>query len=111
MSTNKKIKKIISLIPKITQKDKLLIEKAYKFAKKAHKGHLRKSGEPYFIHAYETAKKLAELGMYPVVIAAGFLHDVIRDTKTTEEEVLNEFGEEIVKLILEKKMGCGLEIK
>ena len=40
-----------------------LIERAYVAAEKAHEGHKQYSGEPHFIHLYETAKKLAELGM------------------------------------------------
>ncbi len=93
------IDEIYKLIPTATAKGKNLIEKAYNFARKAHEGQLRKSGEPYFMHVFKTAKNLADLGMGPTVITAGFLHDVLEDTKTTEEELTKEFNKEIVSLV------------
>lgn len=93
------VEEIISLTTNIKVRGKALIEKAYKFAKKAHEGKLRKSGEPYFLHVSTTAKNLADLGMSPTVISAGLLHDVLEDTETPEEELKNEFGEEIVELV------------
>ncbi len=93
------IKEITSLISNPTEKDKALINKAYIFAEKAHAGHLRKSGEPYINHLFATAKNIAELGMGPKTIAAGFLHDVIEDTKITEEEIKREFDEEVLFLV------------
>ena len=50
------LEEIISLMDSPTQKDKDFIKKAYDFALKAHEGQLRKSGEPYFVHVFETAK-------------------------------------------------------
>lgn len=93
------INDIFQAIPDITARGKTLLEKAYKFAQKAHDGQLRKSGEPYFVHVFKTAKNLADLGMGPTVITAGFLHDVLEDTKTTEEELTKEFNQEIVSLV------------
>jgi GTP pyrophosphokinase len=94
-----KIEEILKFIPDAGAKGKALVEKAFDFAHKAHGGQLRKSGEPYFNHVFATAKNLADLGMSPIVIAAGFLHDVLEDTKTQEEELNKEFGEEIVSLV------------
>jgi len=94
-----KIEEIFKFIPDAGAKSKTLIEKAFNFARKAHDGQLRKSGEPYFNHVFLTAKNLADLGMSPVVIAAGFLHDVLEDTKTQEDELRKEFGDEIVTLV------------
>lgn len=91
--------KIFSLMQNLKKKDKDLIQKAYDFAKKAHEGQLRKSGEPYFIHVYTTALNLADLNMSPIVVCAGFLHDVLEDTPVKEEELTREFGEEIVSLV------------
>lgn len=91
--------KIISLVPKISEADKKLITKAYNFAKNAHAGQLRKSGEPYFIHVATTALNLAELRMGPAVIAAGLLHDVLEDTTIKEKELEEEFGKEILTLV------------
>jgi GTP pyrophosphokinase len=73
--------------------------RAYDFALKAHQGQTRFSGEPYFIHVFETAKNLTRFGMDSATIAAGFLHDVLEDTETSEEELTKEFGEEIVGLV------------
>jgi GTP diphosphokinase / guanosine-3',5'-bis(diphosphate) 3'-diphosphatase len=93
------LNEILNLIPKISAKDKALIEKAYFFAQKAHEGQKRKSGEPYFVHVFETAKNLAEYGMDTKTVVAGLLHDVLEDTSTTEEELTKEFDEEIVTLV------------
>ncbi len=90
---------ITSLIPKLTAAEHASIEKACQFAKSAHEGQLRNSGEPYFVHVFETAKILAELGMDTKTIVAGLLHDVLEDTDTKEEELKKEFGEEIVNLV------------
>lgn len=79
--------------------DKALLEKAYAYAKKAHEGQLRASGEPYFNHVAATAKNLAEFGVDATTIAAGFLHDTIEDTPVTEKELWKEFGTEIVYLV------------
>ncbi|MFA6355121.1 MAG: RelA/SpoT family protein, partial [Candidatus Paceibacterota bacterium] len=94
-----KIEEILSLIDNLKKEDIDIINRAYDFAKKAHEGQLRKSGEPYFNHVFETARNLAELGMKAKTIAAGILHDVIEDTKVTEEELEKEFGTEILSLV------------
>ena len=68
------------------------IEKAYRIAKKAHEGQLRKSGEPYIIHPLCVAIILAELELDKETIIAGLLHDVVEDTVMTSEDVTSEFG-------------------
>lgn len=93
------IKEIYSLLNTPTEEDKVLIQKAYDFAQKAHEGAKRKSGEPYFNHLFGTAKNIAELGMSATTIAAGFLHDTIEDTSITAEEIRDEFGDEILFLV------------
>ncbi len=93
------IQEIVSELGAVSKKDVALITHAYDFALKAHHGQLRKSGEPYFIHVLATAKKLASLRMSPIVIAAGFLHDVLEDTPTTSAELEKEFGSEILGLV------------
>lgn len=96
---NLQISKIFSAMKDIDNKDKAIIEKAYNFAQKAHEGQLRKSGDPYFVHVFTTAYNLASIGMNATIICAGFLHDVLEDTDTTEEDLKKEFGEEIVSLV------------
>ena len=92
-------KDITSLLHGLPETDKKLIEKAYLFAEKAHEGQKRNSGESYFIHVFETAKILAELGMDTKTIVAGLLHDTIEDTPVDEEGLKKEFGEEVVTLV------------
>ncbi len=79
--------------------DKKLIQKAFDFAKKAHGGQKRRSGEPYFYHVFAAAKNVADFGMDPVSIAAALLHDTIEDTPVTENDLHTEFGTEIVFLV------------
>src|ERR1035437_8469621 len=110
MSSNE----IISLLDSPTQKDKDFIQKAYDFALKAHEGQLRKSGEPYFNHVFETAKILANLKKRPTTIVAGLLHDSIEDGVATEECIKKEFGEEVFFLVngvtkLSKVKNSGAE--
>lgn len=93
------VEKIISLLAETSEEEKELVRKAYDFAKKAHEGQIRLSGEPYFNHSFETAKNLAGLGMDATSVAAGFLHDVLEDTKTAPETIKKEFGEEILFIV------------
>ena len=94
------VKDITSLMPEQPTPEGLaLITKAFETAEQAHEGHLRYSGDPHFVHVYETAKTLAELGMGPKTIAAGLLHDSIEDTDLTEEELEKEFGSEVLFLV------------
>ncbi|MFA6524034.1 MAG: RelA/SpoT family protein [Candidatus Paceibacterota bacterium] len=94
------VKEIFDLIEgEINKKDEELIQKAADFAEKAHGDQKRMSGEPYFVHVFETAKILATLGMDATTISAGLLHDVLEDTETKKEELIKEFGEDIVFLV------------
>lgn len=83
----------------LTENRKKLISEAYEFAKKAHQGQKRRSGEDYIMHALATAKILAEIGMGSRTIAAGLLHDVPEDTSITLDEIENKFGMEIASMI------------
>ncbi len=79
--------------------DVSMVEKAYRIAKNAHEGQLRKSGEPYIIHPLWVAIILADLEMDKETIVSGMLHDVVEDTVMTEEEIKEEFGEEVSLLV------------
>ena len=79
--------------------DITLIEKAYHVAFEAHKGQVRKSGEAYIIHPLCVAIILAELELDKETIAAGLLHDVLEDTVMTEEQMREEFGDEVLLLV------------
>ncbi len=79
--------------------DKRLLVKAYEYAKEAHGGQKRASGEPYFIHPCEVAEILMDLGLDAATIAAALLHDVIEDTESTAEDIRREFGDEVLGLV------------
>lgn len=76
-----------------------LVEKAYKVAYDAHDGQVRKSGEAYIIHPLCVAIILADLELDKETIAAGLLHDVLEDTVMTEDEMREEFGDEVLLLV------------
>lgn len=77
-----------------------IIEKAYRFAKNAHKGVRRRSGEPYILHPIAVAKiVISELGLGSTSICAALLHDVIEDTEYTREDIANVFGEKIADIV------------
>lgn len=92
---------IVALIDNYTptDADKELIARAYSFSRQAHEGQLRASGDPYFVHVIATAKNLARYGMDATTIAAGLLHDTIEDGKATEQEIRQEFGDDIFFLV------------
>lgn len=93
------VKEILEVMDSPSPEDIALITKAYDFAEKAHAGHTRFSGEPYFGHLVETAKGLASLGMGPRTVAAGLLHDSIEDAEVAPETIEKEFGKEILFLV------------
>ena len=76
-----------------------IVEKAYQFAEKAHRGQLRNSGEDYIQHPLEVAQILVELEMDEATIAAALLHDVVEDTSLTLGDIEKEFGSEIALLV------------
>ena len=77
-----------------------LVEKAWKFAEKAHAGQFRKSGEAYFTHPSLVASILTELMIDPPTIAAGLLHDTVEDCEgITLETLRTEFGDEVADLV------------
>src|SRR3989344_6782217 len=80
-------------------KDQALIERAFPFADKVHRGMKRKTGEPYIAHPLSAAVRLAELKLDPATIAAALLHDVAEDTGVTIADVKKEFGDEIGFLV------------
>lgn len=79
--------------------DGKLVEKAFYLAKDAHKDQKRESGEEYFIHPFEVACILAEMGLDTATITAGLLHDVVEDTEYTYENLSTEFNVEVADLV------------
>ena len=76
-----------------------LIEKAYQTACDAHRGQVRKSGEPYIIHPLYVSIILADLELDKETIVAGLLHDVVEDTIMTDEEIKEQFGADVALLV------------
>ncbi len=89
----------VALDDRYTDMDLLTLEHAYTYAKLAHEGQARSTGEPYFNHVYQTAIKLAKLKLPAEVIAAGLLHDVPEDTERTLDDVKREFGDDIAHMV------------
>lgn len=79
--------------------DLSLIERAYATAEEAHRGQLRKSGDPYITHPVAVATILAELGMTPPTLAAALLHDTVEDTDYSLDRLRTEYGPEIAMLV------------
>ena len=77
-----------------------LIKKAYSFAYKKHAGQFRKSGEEYIIHPLNVAVILTSIYADCETIQAALLHDVIEDTDTTYDDIKEEFGSEVARLVM-----------
>src|SRR5215218_3558081 len=94
---------ITSLLGKIAsynpEADEELVAQAYGRAHAAHKGQVRKSGEPFVYHPLATADILADLHLDSTTIAAAILHDVLEDTDLTKEELEPRFGEEVADIV------------
>ncbi|MDE6048951.1 MAG: HD domain-containing protein, partial [Paramuribaculum sp.] len=77
-----------------------IIERAFRFAKKAHGGIRRRSGEPYILHPIAVAKIASqEIGLGSTSICAALLHDVVEDTDYTVEDIEAQFGKKIAQLV------------
>ncbi len=77
-----------------------IIERAFKFARSAHEGVRRRSGEPYILHPIAVAKIASrEIGLGSTSICAALLHDVVEDTEYTVEDIERQFGKKIAELV------------
>ncbi|MBQ0029751.1 MAG: bifunctional (p)ppGpp synthetase/guanosine-3',5'-bis(diphosphate) 3'-pyrophosphohydrolase [Bacteroidales bacterium] len=77
-----------------------IIDKAFKYAKQAHSGVRRRSGEPYIMHPIAVAKIVAEeLGLGSTSICSALLHDVVEDTDTSVEDIKNMFNPRIALIV------------
>lgn len=77
-----------------------IITKAFNFAKQAHKGVKRRSGEPYIMHPIAVAKIVCvEIGLGSTSICSALLHDVVEDTDYTVEDIENIFGPKIAQIV------------
>ena len=77
-----------------------IIDKAFNFARQAHKGVRRLSGEPYIMHPIAVAQiACGEIGLGSTSICAALLHDVVEDTEYTVEDITNIFGPKIAQIV------------
>lgn len=79
--------------------DLSILDRAYRRAVIQHSAQRRKSGEPYIIHPLAVSQILADLGMGPIVVAAGLLHDTVEDTDYTLDQCRAEFGDTVAGLV------------
>ena len=77
-----------------------VVEEAFHYAAEAHDGQLRKSGEPFLEHPFQTAMVLADLKLDPDALAAGLLHDVVEDSPDVLiGDIQNKFGNDVARLV------------
>ena len=92
-----------TLYKKISKYDRFasseVIQKAFNISKKAHANQFRSSGEEYFTHPLAVADLLIDMKLDSSTIITALLHDVVEDSEITLENIKNEFGEEISKLV------------
>jgi GTP diphosphokinase / guanosine-3',5'-bis(diphosphate) 3'-diphosphatase len=81
------------------QADVEMLEKAYIFSAKAHKGQLRRSGEPYLIHPLEVAYILTKMNLDVPSVVSGLLHDTLEDSYVSKAEIEEYFGKEVAELV------------
>ena len=82
------------------RKKEEIITKAFNFAREAHKGVRRLSGEPYIMHPIAVAQiACEEMGLGSTSICAALLHDVVEDTDYTVEDIENIFGSKIAQIV------------
>ncbi|EYR64478.1 GTP pyrophosphokinase [Actinotalea ferrariae CF5-4] len=79
--------------------DLSVLERAYAVAERAHRGQVRKSGDPYITHPVAVATILADLGMTPPTLAAALLHDTVEDTEYSLTDLRRDFGDEVAMLV------------
>jgi len=79
--------------------DEELLQKAYIFSAREHRGQVRSSGEPYLVHPINVAYILSDMRLDETSIAVGLLHDVLEDTLTTKETLQEVFGDQVAELV------------
>ncbi len=90
---------IDKLLERYSEEEIKIVNKAYIYSAKVHKGQTRLSGEPYLVHPISVAYILTEMNMDIPTIVTGILHDVVEDTHTTIEDIEKNFGKEIATLV------------
>ncbi len=94
----RRVDEATELLYKIIDKTEL-IEKAYKFAEKHHRGITRKSGEDYFVHPILVASLTAHFNGNEAMVCSALLHDVVEDSECTINDIEFQFGKKIANLV------------
>ena len=83
-----------------SEEERTSIREAFDFANEAHKGMVRKSGEPYILHPLAVAKiVVSDIGLAYKSIVSALLHDVVEDTQYTVDEIRQRFGDKIASIV------------
>ncbi len=91
---------LIALVRQYNPKvDAESIVRAYNYGKGAHEGQYRSSGEDYFNHPLAVASILTQFRLDDATIITALLHDTIEDTKSSFDEIKNNFGSQIAELV------------
>ncbi len=85
--------------PRSQAADRKLMTRAAQVAEEAHRGQLRRTGEPYITHPVAVATIVADLGLDARSVAAALLHDAVEDTGLTLDKVTEEFGPEVAVIV------------
>ncbi|MCL4125136.1 UNVERIFIED_CONTAM: hypothetical protein GTU68_049389 [Idotea baltica] len=85
--------------PIFTDQEIALVEQAYEVAHKAHATQTRSSGEPYITHPITVAHIVLDMQLDCQSVMAALLHDVLEDTKTSREELVEAFGDEVASIV------------
>src|SRR5262245_51922202 len=83
----------------LTPADVEAIRRAFEFARDAHEGQIRESGDPYITHPLAVAETIAELQLDAGTIVAALLHDVAEDTAISIQDIETRFGSEVARLV------------
>ncbi|HEX4754143.1 MAG TPA: bifunctional (p)ppGpp synthetase/guanosine-3',5'-bis(diphosphate) 3'-pyrophosphohydrolase [Candidatus Dormibacteraeota bacterium] len=83
----------------LREEEREVLSRAYALAERAHEGQSRLSGEPYVSHPVAVAAILADLGLDADTLVAALLHDTVEDTDVTREQLRDEFGAHVAKLV------------
>src|SRR5437868_15277497 len=93
------VSELLRIADHLDRKDQEIVRRAYERALSAHAGQRRLSGEEYVNHPMEVAAILADLELDAETLAAALLHDTVEDTPLTADEVEQEFGPEVARLV------------
>lgn len=99
------------LVPRLEKREQFeTIKKAYEYAYNEHKGMKRLTGDDFITHPLEVTKILMDLNVDDTTIIASLLHEVINNGNKTYEDLVNDFGEDIAKIVLSVSKINKLEL-